>query len=407
MSPITPFKIFFTDDKIKRLKQKLALTDFPEEVLDANEPWSRGSPLADVKRLALYWKTEFDWRKAETVLNEFPQYMTQIEVDGFDMYNVHFVHQPSAVNNAIPLLFVHGWPGSFIEVTKILPHLVEGDKDSPAFHVVAPSLINFGFSSASKKKSFNVDQHANTCHKLMQTLSYNEYVVQGGDFGYLVARFIALKYGPKHCKAYHINSAAPSEPTATSHPDLYAKVKDTPLSETEIAGLQRAALFSKEGNAYHQLQVTKPQTIAYSLTDSPVGLLAWIYEKLHDWSDKYPWTDDEILTWVSIYYFSTAGAAATTHVYYEMEHRQPAAFPAAQVYIDVPLGVARFSKDLVLLPKLWNHTMGPIVFESEYESGGHFAAWERPDAVIGDLRAMFKEGGGAHTCITTRSGYED
>lgn len=233
-------------------------------------------------------------------------------------------------------------------------------------------------------------------------------VVQGGDFGYLVARFIALKYGSKHCKAYHIDSAAPAEPTATSHPDIYAKVQETPLSEIEIAGLTRAGLFLKEGNGYYQQQSTKPQTISYSLKYSPVGLLAWIYEKLHDWSDKYPWTDDEILTWVSIYYFSTAGAAATSSVYYEMEHRQPAAaFPAAQVYIDVPLGVARFEKDLVLLPKLWNQTMGPIVFESEYESGGHFAAWELPDAVVGDLRTMFKQGGGAYSCITNQSGYKD
>ena len=232
-------------------------------------------------------------------------------------------------------------------------------------------------------------------------------VVQGGDLGYLVARFIAMKYGSKHCKAYHINSAAPSAPTATSHPDIFAKTNATPLSETEIAGLKRAELFSKEGNRYYREQATKPQTIGYSMTDSPVGLLAWIYEKLHDWSDKYPWTDDEILTWVSIYCFSRAGAAATSCVYYEMEHRQPAAFTAAQAYTDVPLGIARFSKDLVLLPKLWNHTLGPIVFESEYESGGHFAAWERPDAVVQDLRTMFKEGGGAYKCITNRSGYKD
>jgi pimeloyl-ACP methyl ester carboxylesterase len=230
--------------------------------------------------------------------------------------------------------------------------------------------------------------------------------VQGGDLGSLVARFIALKYGSKHCKAYHINSAVPSEPTAMSNADLYAKIKATPLSETEIADLERTALFSREGKGYYQEQATKPQTIGYSLTDSPVGLLAWIYEKLHDWCDKYPWTDDEILTWVSVYYFSKAGAAATSYVYYGMEHRQPAAFPAAQIYIDVPLGVARFSKDLILLPKLWNHTLGPIVLESEYERGGHFAAWERPDAIIRDLRRMFEEGGRAHNCITGRSGYD-
>jgi pimeloyl-ACP methyl ester carboxylesterase len=152
MSSIAPFKIAVPDDKIKRLKQKLALSDFPSELSDA-EPWSQGTPLSDIKRLALYWEKEFDWRKVEAKLNEFPHYLTKIEVDSFGTYDVHFIHQPSAVKNAIPLLFVHGWPGSFIEVTKILPELVKGGKDFPAFHVVAPSLIDFGFSSASNKVS--------------------------------------------------------------------------------------------------------------------------------------------------------------------------------------------------------------------------------------------------------------
>jgi hypothetical protein len=218
---------------------------------------------------------------------------------------------------------------------------------------------------------------------------------------------MALKYGPDHCKAYHINSAVPAEPTATTHPELYAKIQATPLSEAEIAGLSRSAWMPKEGSGYYKQQTTKPQTIGYSLRDSPVGLLAWIYEKLHDWTDNYAWTDDEILTWVSIYYFSKAGSAAPSCVYYEMEHREPAAFPAVQVYIDVPFGVARFPRDLILLPKLWNHTLGPIVLESEYESGGHFAAWERPDAIVKDLRTMFGRGSGVYGCVTGKSGYED
>ncbi len=152
MSSITPFTIAVPDDKIKHLKQKLALTDFPDELADV-EPWSLESPLSDIKRLTLYWENEFNWRTVEAKLNEFPQYIAKIEVAGYDTYDVHFVHQPSTVKTAIPLLFVHGWPGSFIEVTKILPELIKGGKDFPAFHVVAPSLIDFGFSSASKRVS--------------------------------------------------------------------------------------------------------------------------------------------------------------------------------------------------------------------------------------------------------------
>ena len=218
---------------------------------------------------------------------------------------------------------------------------------------------------------------------------------------------MAKKYGDEHCKACHINQAVPAEPTATAHPELYVKKIATPLSEVEKAGLGRMQHFSKEGDGYYKEQSTKPQTIGYSLNDSPIGLLAWIYEKLHDWSDGYAWTDDEILTWVSIYYFSEAGPAATSRIYYEVEHSNPGAFLAAQAYVDVPLGIARFSKDLVLLPKLWNQTLGPIVYQSDYDNGGHFAAYERPDAIVHDLRAMFGKEGGAYGCVSGRYGYSD
>lgn len=155
MPSITPFKINVSEERLQRLHHKLALTDFSNEIsyLDSDELWSRGAPLADIKRLTAYWQDGFDWRKVEESLNRFPQYTTDIEIAGFGGYEVHFVHQKSNVTGAIPLLFLHGWPGSFIEVTKILPLLVSGGDSIPSFHVVAPSLIDFGFSSASKKVS--------------------------------------------------------------------------------------------------------------------------------------------------------------------------------------------------------------------------------------------------------------
>jgi pimeloyl-ACP methyl ester carboxylesterase len=151
MASIQPYKISVPDSKIQRLKDKLAVYDLPDEVPDV-EPWTRGPPLADIKRLADHWANTFDWRKAEAKLNNaLPQFMTKVDVDDFGTHDIHFIHQQSSVKNAIPLLFVHGWPGSFIEVVKILPLLVEGGKDYPAFHVVAPSLVNFGFSSTGSK----------------------------------------------------------------------------------------------------------------------------------------------------------------------------------------------------------------------------------------------------------------
>lgn len=219
-----------------------------------------------------------------------------------------------------------------------------------------------------------------------------EAVIQAGDVGHLISRFIAKKYGSSNCRAYHTNTPLPSQPTQEAHPDVYAALQATPLTESDLQGLGRAAKFSTDGSGYYKQMSTKPLTIGYSLRDSPVGLLSYLYEKLRDWSDSYQWTDEEILTWVSVYYFSTAGPDASAKVYYAMEKRQPSAFVVAAEYIDVPLGILRFSGDLVLLPKIWNQTLGPIVQENDYEGGGHFAAWEKPDAIVNDLRLMFKAG---------------
>ncbi len=219
---------------------------------------------------------------------------------------------------------------------------------------------------------------------------------------------MASKYGPAFCKANHINNAAPAEPTATDHPDLHAQVQATPLTDEEKEGLQRSATFGQTGNAFYLLQSTRPLTLAYSLSSSPVGLLGWMYEKLHDWTDSYPWTDTEILTWVSVYYFSRPGPSASLNIYYENDHRQPKKplFAELQANVpDVPLGISRFPKDLLLFPKLWHHTMGPVVFEHSHGHGGHFAAWECPEALVEDLRAMFGKDGGAFGCTGELDGY--
>ena len=156
------------------------------------------------------------------------------------------------------------------------------------------------------------------------------------------------------------------------------------------------------------MQSTKPQTLGYSLADSPVGLLAWIYEKLHDWTDDYQWTADEILTWVSIYWFSTAGPAAAQRIYYESVNDPDKMRERVDAYVpDVKLGIARFPKELQISPKEWNQSMGPVVYESEYESGGHFSAWEKPEAIVGDLRVMFGKNGGAFGAVNGKTGYDD
>lgn len=231
-------------------------------------------------------------------------------------------------------------------------------------------------------------------------------VTQGGDLGFSVTRAMALQY-PQSCKATHINMAILQEPTLEEFPALYAKMKATPLTDAEKAGIARGKWFQEEGSAYFKLQATKPQTIGYSMADSPVGLLAWIYEKLHDWSDEYRWKDDEILTWVGIYYFSTAGPAASQRIYYESVHDPKQIVAKYGKWIpDVKLGIGRFPRELSLPPKLWYQIMGPLVFEKEHESGGHFAAFERPDALVEDLRTMFGKGGGAFGVVKRCTGYD-
>jgi Epoxide hydrolase N terminus len=178
MAYVSPYIISVPDSQIEDLKQRLALAKFPDE-LEAAE-WELGAPLADIKRLTTYWKDHFDWRKTEQNLNRFPQYVTDIQCDGFEGLKIHFLHKKSKVDGAIPLLFVHGWPGSFIEATKIINILSQGGDGQPAFDVVAPSLPNYGFSEGSKKRGFALEQYAETFNKLMLRLGYQEYVTQGG-----------------------------------------------------------------------------------------------------------------------------------------------------------------------------------------------------------------------------------
>lgn len=404
MAPIVPYSVAVPDARLYKLRAKLEVAEFPDE-LDA-AGWGYGVPLADMKRLTSYWKNNYDWRRQEEEINRFPNYQTDIQIDGFGSLKIHFVHQKSNLSNAIPLLFCHGWPGSFLEVVKLLPLLGNPGRDAPAFHIVAPSLPNFGFSEGPKERGFALKQYAETCHKLMLQLGYDQYITQGGDWGSHITRIMDLLY-PQHIKASHINSInATAPPKITSSPLAALQHALTPYTPTEKAGLARTAWFHNESYGYNNQQSTKPQTIGYALHDSPIALLAWIYEKLHDWSDSYPWTDDEILTWVSIYWFSTAGPAASCRIYYESKHASEYGYSALRTYIpDVKLGLSYFPKDLTVPPKSWGKTLGPVVFESVHEDGGHFAAHERPEVLADDLFRMFGRGGGAYGVVEGKTGY--
>lgn len=402
MSSPKPYRITVPDARIERLKQKLAVTDWPSEADDA-ESWKRGPPLKDIKRLADRWAHGWDWRCAEARWNSIPQFTTNISIDNFGDFNIHFVHQRSTIKDAIPLLFVHGWPGSFIEVTKILPLLIQGGSDQPAFHVVCPSLVNFGFSNECTKPGFNVGQHAEVCHKLMIQLGYTEYVTQGGDLGSYVTYLMAFNY-PQHVKGWHVNMLFPQKPDPSTRPDLAKLDAAHELTKRDNQDAARRGLTAKEMMGYFQIQETKPGLMAIALTDSPIALLSWIYDKLIQWSDAahYKWTDDEILDWVSIYYFSPGGISASVRIYYEFRVNK-----LKMGFAEPPLGIAHFPMEMNTYPRLWYRTMGNVLQQTDYEKGGHFPAWEQPELLVGDVKKMFGRGGAAEGVVKGSSGYDD
>lgn len=201
-----------------------------------------------------------------------------------------------------------------------------------------------------------------------------------------------------------------AQPTLLNTPLLAIEDAVKPLTDRERQGIDRTEWFRKEGFGYNLLQSTKPQTIGYALADSPVALLSWIYEKLHDWTDAYPWTDEEICTWISIYWFSTAGPAANVRIYYETGRsgfwgKRLTRLQLRSWQPGVKVGISHFPRDISVLRSTWTRTVGNCVFEKEHESGGHFAAWERPNEIVDDLRTMFGKGGGAYGVVNGKSGY--
>ncbi|KAJ7877019.1 Alpha/Beta hydrolase protein [Mycena leptocephala] len=375
------YKIAIPDERIDELRQKLRLTRLPDELDDAG--WDYGVPLADIRRL-----------EHEAQINaELPQFTRDIDVVGHGTLNIHYVHQKSAVPDALPLLFVHGWPGNFLEVRKILPLLVESSPDHPSFHVVALGL-----------PGFKLDQYAEVGHKLMLALGYNEYVTQGGDLGFPITRRIAQNYGGKHSKAWHTNLPIAQRPSLFSSPLTYFLHLVTPYTPFEKAALERTKWFDTKGRGYSAEHSTKPQTLGYSLADSPVGLLAWIYEKLVTWTDAYPWDDDEVLTWISSYYFARAGPAASLRIYYELNN-DATRYPSSSQAPTIPLGMSYFPKELINVPRTWMKLLGNVVSESQHDRGGHFAAHEEPELLVADVRKMFEKKGPAFGVVPGKTGY--
>ena len=375
---IHTFKIAIPQADLDDLRERLARTRWPNELPGGG--WSRGVPVDYLKGLAEYWRTGYDWRKYEAALNAFPQFTT--EIDG---QNIHFLHARSPEPDALPLIITHGYPSSIVEFMNLIGPLtnprVHGGDPADAFHVVAPSLPGFGFSTPVRETGWEAKRTARAWTELMRRLGYEHYGAAGGDIGAGVASWLG-SIDQEHVVGIHITS---DEMGAALSGFLPADVPG--LSETEQARLARLRRYEAEGKGYLQIQGTRPQTLAYSLTDSPVGQLAWIAEKFKEWTDPAAELIDEregrdqLLTNISVYWFTGTGASAANFLY-EAMHAGDWAAPSS-----TPQGWAVFGKETILRRLL--DPEKKIKHWSEFDRGGHFPALEVPDLLVGEIRAFF------------------
>ncbi|KAG9047949.1 hypothetical protein FS837_001133 [Tulasnella sp. UAMH 9824] len=397
MADIKPFKINVSDELLEDLKKRLELTRYPHELdLPKGEEWSYGTPRNTVQELVEYWKSGYDWRKAETELNtKLPQFTTDIVTEEHSTLAVHFAHVRSSRPNAIPLLVIHGWPGNFAEVLKIVDELTEpADPKHPAFHVISPSIPGFGFSQPSSKPGFGIKATAEVFHKLMHRLGYKHYMAQGGDFGGMIVRALAIGY-PESCRGIHTTFLVMHPVLLLKHPIMLGKIllgfigAPGGYTPSEIEGLKPTIKFfiKEEGVAYSIIQRQAPQTLGFGMTDSPAGLLAWIREKYEAWPDRYNWSKDEILMWTMLYWIP--GPAASFRYYKENFNSEKGLadlLNTIKTWSDVPLGVSTFKKESIQWPDEMGGMVQPLKFTRRHESGGHFAAWEKPDVLARDVQ---------------------
>lgn len=373
------FSIDVPEAILDDLHARLDRVRWPES--ETVDDWSQGVPLAYVKELAAYWRHEYDWRERERRLNSVDHFITDLSG-----HEIHFIHQRSPHPDALPIIITHGWPGSFVEFMELIPRLTDptafGGSAEDAFHVVCPSLPGYGFSSKPETTGTGVEAISAMWAALMKQLGYDRWVAQGGDWGAAVTTQIGrdATADPVHgCAGIHLNM-----PIAGPTPEAMASP-----SEADARAFEALAYYQKWDSGYSKQQSTRPQTLGYGLTDSPVGQLAWIVEKFWAWTDNdgHPESAisrDEILDDVMLYWVN-ACAASSARLYWESFSSFG---PGSR--IDIPTGVAAFPKEIIRSPRSWCEQGFNLVHWTDMERGGHFAAFEQPEALARDIRACFR-----------------
>jgi pimeloyl-ACP methyl ester carboxylesterase len=385
---VRPFRVRVPDAALVDLRRRISATRFPTRELVKDR--SQGVQLATVKELARYWTTEYDWRKVEAKLNALPQFVTKI--DGVD---IHFIHVKSRHPNAMPLIMTHGWPGSVIELLETVGPLTDptkyGGTAADAFHLVLPSLPGYGFSGEPTEPGWDSGRIAQAWAQLMERLGYTRYVAQGGDIGASVTDAMG-RQGAKGLVGIHLSLLAGALGIADKLP---AK------SEQERAAHKALATFRTSGFGYFLEQSTRPQTIGYSLLDSPVGLAAWLLD--HDTDSYYKisrafvdgqpagnLTRESIVDNITLYWLTSTGTSAARW-YWEFGQFLARIGNEAPPPVKVPVAFTTFPEEIWAAPRSWVETVYPgVVYFNEVGKGGHFAAWEEPTLFTSELRAAFK-----------------
>lgn len=374
---IQKFKVNIPQSEIDDLKRRIKETRWLNEVNSSD--WEFGTSLSYLKELSTYWEQEFDWRKIENEINSFPNYTTKI-----DNHKIHFLHIKSKQKNAIPLLITHGWPGSFIEMLKIIPHLINN------FDIIIPSIVGFGFSENYLNDSVDYGFVAELWHKLMIKLGFQKYGMQGGDLGAGISIRLAQNH-PENIIGLHLNYISDSyQPYLTE--DIGEEIKEYK---------EYLENWNKREGAYGDIQSTKPLSLAYGLNDSPIGLCAWIIEKFNSWSDNKGniencFSKDELLANVSLYWF-TKTIYSSMKIYHGIS-QNPLVF-TKDAFIATPVGFAKFPKEIPVPPRKYIEKGFNIVHWTEMPKGGHFGAMEQPELLALDLISFFKKIEKSTVCI--------
>jgi pimeloyl-ACP methyl ester carboxylesterase len=387
---IRPFRIEVPEEQLAELRRRLAATRLPSKELVADR--SQGVQLATIQALARFWATEYDWRACEARLNALPQFTT--EIDGVD---VHFIHVKSPHEHALPLIMTHGWPGSVIELLEVVAPLTDptahGGRPTDAFDLVLPSLPGYGFSSEPAELGWDASRTARAWAELMHRLGYTRYVAQGGDVGALVTDLMG-RQAVEGLAGYHLNLLTAVLAVGDQLPKE---------SEQERTAAEAVAAFREDGFGYFLEMATRPQTIGYSLLDSPVGLAAWLLD--HDTDSYYKisrafvdgepvgnLTREHIVDNATLYWL-TGTAASAARSYWEDARALAASLASGQAppAVTVPVGFTTFPGEIWASPRSWVEAVYPdLAYFNEVDRGGHFAAWEEPQLFAAEMRAAFR-----------------